>query len=56
MTVNVVQMETHQMDTHRQVSTYNKAGHAVQSNAAGKGCIILLSNTEQCYMMLYNAK
>ena len=56
MTVNVVQMETHQMDTHRQVSNYNKAGHAVQSSAASKGCIILLINAEQYYVMLYDAK
>ena len=27
--------------------TMNKAEHAVQSNAAGKGCIILFSNAEQ---------
>ena len=26
----------------------NKAEHAVQSNAAGKGCIILPRNADQC--------
>ena len=26
----------------------NKTGNAVQSNAAGKGCIIFLSNAEEC--------
>ena len=26
----------------------NKAEHALQSNSADKGCIILLSNAEQC--------
>ena len=35
--------------------TENKAEHAVQSNAAGKSCIILLSDAEQCYIMLMSS-
>ena len=34
----------------------NKAEHAVQSKAAGKRCIILLSNAEQCKVMLRDIK
>ena len=35
--------------------TFNKAEHTVQSNATGKGCIILLSNDEQCWAIQINA-
>ncbi len=47
-TVKKENMSVEFLDENSIESNRNKAEHAVQSNAAGKVCIILLGYAEQC--------